>query len=213
MVKNKVKCWLAKGWIVISTNYSLGVKSTPRVDTYSMAEDIADSIAYCQGVVRNYGGDPNRFMLMCHSAGAHLGSLVVTANELLRNAGARAPMGAVLLDSAAYDVVDLMDNPHPNQVYVDAFGPERPMYLRKVSPTYRMNARTVPLLIVYSTQRGEGDMDHAEAFYDKAMQYGTDATLMPVDLSHGDLNGTLGEEPLSKYSQDVITWIDAHKRG
>lgn len=212
VVKNKVACWCPRGWIVISINYPLGVDTDPRVDPYTMAVSCAKALAFAQGKAASWGGDPNRFMLMAHSAGAHLASLDLTALELMRNAGARPVMGAVLLDSAAYDVEDLMNDPRHNELYDIAFQ-DKPLYWKKVSPQARMRSKLCPLLIVYSEQRGEGDMDHAVAFFEKAKGFGTDATLLPVDLPHGELNSLLGEEPLSKYSQDVITWMDAHKRG
>jgi len=209
--KNKVDCWCAMGWMVICIDYRLGIDTDPRIDPYEMATDVAKALAFAQGKARSWGGDPDRFMLMGHSAGAHLVALTITAAELFRNAGARPVLGAVLLDSAAYDVVDIMEKPHVS-LYDQAFL-DKPMYWRKVSPQARMRAKTPSLLIVYSTKRGEGDMDHAEAFCELAKKYRTDATLLPVDLKHGELNSLLGESPHSEYTNNVIKWIDDRKRG
>ena len=64
---------------------------------------IGDEAAMRQGV-RNVGGDPDKVILMGHSAGAHLVALLGADPAQLRAAGARRPLGVVSLDSAAMDV-------------------------------------------------------------------------------------------------------------
>jgi len=210
VVDNKVDAFLPEGFIFISNNYPLGIDTDPPVDPYTMARNCANALAHAQSNARMFGGDPNRFILMGHSAGAHLTSLLHTARELARNAGARPWLGSVLIDSAAYNVLDIMEKPHV-PLYDMAFGTNRSFW-RKVSPLQRMEGKTAPLLVMYSEQRGEGDMDHAVEFHEVALKYGTDSRILPVDLSHGEMNSLLGSPEQPQYTKRVIDWMKEHSR-
>lgn len=77
VVENKVARWVPKGIIFISANYRL----LPGADPLVQAGDIALAMAKAQANAEKWGGDPAKFVLMGHSAGAHLVSLV-SANPL-----------------------------------------------------------------------------------------------------------------------------------
>src|SRR5438105_1576224 len=82
----------------------------------------AGAIAFAQSQAGLWGGDPKRFVLMGHSAGAHLVALVAAG---ARTATKPQPWrGAVLLDSAAFDVTTLMTHRHFG-LYDHAFGGDR----------------------------------------------------------------------------------------
>jgi acetyl esterase/lipase len=58
------------------------------------------------------GVDRSNIVLMGHSAGAHLIALLAARPELLDEAGAKTPLGFVLLDSGALDVPAIMNARH-----------------------------------------------------------------------------------------------------
>jgi arylformamidase len=177
VVENKVAHWVGNGWILISVNNRL--LPTPPVE---QAQDVARAIAYAQQHAREWGGDPHRFVLMGHSAGAHLVALVTTSNPPV--------LGSVLLDSAALDVPRIMDGPH-FRLYDDAFGRDRSAW-RAASPWHQLHAQTPPILAVCSSRRRES-CSQAEAFVAKARSLGTRASVLPESLSHEQINETLGE--------------------
>jgi acetyl esterase/lipase len=185
VVNNKVEHWLPKGYIVISVGYRL----VPQVTPMDEAGDIAKALAFAQGRARSWGGDPSRFVLMGHSAGAHLVSLLSAAPSIASNAGAGPWLGTVVLDSAAYNVVDIMQKKHFG-LYDEAFGSNQQMW-RDASPLLRLTSAPVPMLLVCSSQRADSCMQ-AQAFADKAKSLGGRVSVYPIDMRHGEINADLG---------------------
>ena len=92
----------SNGWAFASANYRL----VPQATVESQAADVASAIAWLRANAASQGLDPDRIVLMGHSAGAHLAALVGTDPRYLRAAGVPidAVRGVVLLDGAGYDV-------------------------------------------------------------------------------------------------------------
>jgi len=185
VVNNKVEHWLPKGYIVISVGYRL----VPQVTPMGEAQDIAKALAFAQGKARSWGGDPSRFVLMGHSAGAHLVSLLSSAPSIASNAGANSWLGTVVLDSAAYNVVDIMQKKHFG-LYDEAFGSDQQLW-RDASPILRLNSAPVPMLLVCSSQRADS-CAQASAYADKAKSMGGRVSVYPIDMRHGEINAQLG---------------------
>ena len=78
VVENKVARWVPKGFIFISTNYRL----LPQADPIEQARDVARALAVAQDKVASWGGDRGKFILMGHSAGAHLVLLLTTDRSI-----------------------------------------------------------------------------------------------------------------------------------
>ena len=88
-------------------------------DPVEQARDVARALAAAQSRASEWGADREKFILMGHSAGAHLAMLVATARAI---AGAAGPwLGTVSLDSGALDVVSIMERRHL-RLYDNAFG-------------------------------------------------------------------------------------------
>ena len=185
VVENKVARWVPQGFIFISTNYRLLPDTAP----LEQAADIARALATAQAKAASWGGDPTRFILMGHSAGAHLVALVATSPEIVRRAGAKPWLGSVLLDSAALDVVTIMQARHA-RFYDRAFGKD-PAYWRAVSPLHGLSENTAPLLAVCSSQRSES-CPQASRFVEKATALGVRASVLQQDRSHQEINQQLG---------------------
>ncbi|MEX0922847.1 MAG: alpha/beta hydrolase [Rhodovibrionaceae bacterium] len=187
VVGAKAEHWLSKGYIFVSAGYRL----VPDADPLRQAEDLARALAFAQNSAGSWGGDPERFVLMGHSAGAHLVTLLSADPAYTRRAGARPWLGTVALDSAAYDVVAIMQERH-FRLYDRAFG-EDPDFWRMASPTLIMEQAPPPMLMVCSSRRTTA-CAQAEGFAARAGSLGGRAEVLPIDLSHGDINAELGEE-------------------
>ncbi len=186
VVKHKVAAWVPRGVVVVSVNYRM----LPQAAPLEQARDVARALALAQARSAEWGGDPARFVLMGHSAGAHLVALLDAAPALAAEAGATRWLGSVLLDSAALDVPALMQARHL-RLYDRAFGRE-PADWRAASPWHRLAARGAPLLAVCSTRRDEA-CPQARRYVEKAQSFGSRASVLPQDLSHRDINLQLGE--------------------
>ena len=185
VVENKVAYWVPRGFVVISVNYRL----LPGTGVLDQARDVASALAAAQKSAPQWGGDPARFILMGHSAGAHLVALIASSPSLAADAGARKWLATVVLDSAALDVVEVMTRRH-FPLYDEAFGTDA-AYWRSVSPAQVMKAAPAPLLLVCSTRRSDS-CPAADAFAAKASALGARARVLREDLSHREINVTLG---------------------
>lgn len=184
---DKMQHWVNAGFIFISVNYRL----LPDANPYQQAEDVARALAFAQRQAPTWGGDAGRFILIGHSAGAHLVSLLATRADLVSAAGAQPWLGTVSIDTAAFDVPAVMQRKHL-RLYDQAFGTDE-VFWRSVSPMQHINADTLPLLAICSTRRGDHPCDDAEIFKQQALPKGVRVELLPVDLSHGQTNRQLGQ--------------------
>ncbi|MEY3768815.1 MAG: hypothetical protein RLZZ11_1885 [Cyanobacteriota bacterium] len=71
-------------------------------------QDVARALAFVQEKAASWGGDPDRVILMGHSAGAHLVTLLDVSPFSQFNPRPRPVLGTVSLDSAAMDVEQVM---------------------------------------------------------------------------------------------------------
>ncbi len=180
VVQNKLDHWSAKGWIFISVNNRLLPAATP----LEQEADVARALEVAQQKAPSWGGDPAKFILMGHSAGAHLVAL------LTAQAAHKTWAGTVLLDSAALDVPRIMEGPH-FRLYDDAFGSD-PRQWRAASPIHHLSARTPPILAVCSSLRTDS-CSQATRFTARATSLGSRASVLEEALTHEQINETLGE--------------------
>lgn len=106
LIKTKLLFFNSNGFNVVSINYRL----IPGVSIHNQLNDIKIAI------LSVYKQNPNNhFYLIGHSAGAHLSSLLNFDKDL------KFIEGVVSLDSAALNVVSIMNNRH-FPFYDEAFG-------------------------------------------------------------------------------------------
>jgi acetyl esterase/lipase len=186
VVDNKVARWVAQGFIFISINYRM----LPEADPLMQADDVARALAAAQTQAAEWGGDPDKFILMGHSAGAHLVALLDAGPARARALGARPWLGTVVLDSAAVDVTQIMQRRHL-RLYDNAFGKDAAFW-KSASPIQQLSAEAKPMLLVCSTTRRDKPCDQADAFAAKAAALGVRAEVSGQALSHGEINHNLG---------------------
>lgn len=204
VLENKLGRWLPRGFAIVTVNYRLAPKTGP----YEQARDVAQALAKAQEVAVNWGGDRKRFILIGHSAGAHLVALLAAAPQLTSDLGATPWLGSILLDSGALDVPAIMNERH-FRLYDHAFGGD-PAYWQAASPYHQLDQRTAPILAVCSTRRLDS-CPQAQRFVAKAASFGTRAAVLAEDLSHGDINQLLGGE--SRYTAAIEAFMRGLDKG
>lgn len=204
VVDNKLARWLPKGFVFVTVNYRM----LPKADPLTQAADVARALAVAQEKAASWGADRHKFILMGHSAGAHLVALLASKPELLSEQGAGSWLGTVLLDSGALDVPAIMNRRH-FPLYDHAFGRD-PAYWQAVSPLQQLSRPTAPLLAVCSSQRRDS-CPEAQRFVAKAASLGTRSAVLPLDLSHGEINATLGES--GNYTAAVEAFMRSLDKG
>jgi arylformamidase len=192
---NKVNRWGNQNFIFISINYPM----LPEYMAYEQAESVATAIAYVQKNATQWGGNPDNLILMGHSAGAHIVSLLSSNPQLVTNAGGSPWLGTVSLDSAAMDVPKIMSSRHLS-FYDEAFGTD-PSIWQKASPYHQLTQQARPLLAVCSTQRADKPCTQADNYAAQAKRFNIRVEVLPQDLSHGEINDNLGLD--SDYTRAV----------
>lgn len=187
----KAKRWVPMGFIFIAINYRLPTDAV-HINPLQQAEDVSKALSVAQARAATWGGDRKKFILMGHSAGAHLVSLVHSKPIDSWGVGLQPWLGTISLDSGALDVVEIMRNPDHPSLYDDAFG-TNPLFWRSVSPFHQLRAATKPWLGVCSTLRADDPCGEAQEYADRAMSFvPSRAEVLPRAMKHGAINGELG---------------------
>ncbi len=103
----KPKLFTERGLVFVSMNYRL----LPSVDMGAIVDDVGRAVGWVHEHIGEYGGDPNRLLLMGHSAGAQLAALVCTDHRYLRAEGVppTAIKGCVAVDGDTYDIPAIIE--------------------------------------------------------------------------------------------------------
>ena len=106
-VQLKPQVFVEKGFVFVSTNYRL----LPDVDMATIFRDIAKSIRWVYDHIADHGGDPQRLLVMGHSAGAQLAALVSIDDRYLKAEGLSLDIikGCVPVDGDTYDVPAIIE--------------------------------------------------------------------------------------------------------
>ena len=197
-VENKVAHWLPLGRTVASVGY----RRLPQAEPLEQAHDVARAFAFLQRRLADEGHSPRDAVLVGHSSGAHLVALLAADMSSAAIDSVQPWLGSVLVDTAALDVVGLMRGPHL-PLHDRAFGSSEARW-RQASPLHRLCRQPAPILLVHSSRRplaGRQARDFAAA----VVAMGGRAEVLPVDLSHADLNAGLGREP--EYTERVDAFL------
>ena len=145
----------SKGWAFASANYRL----VPQATVEQQAADVGSAVAWLRSIADKQGLDPNRIVLMGHSAGAHLVALVGTDPQYLAAAGITLSdlRGVIALDGAAYDVARQMADSGRlmRSTYLAAFGTDAARQ-RQLSPTLQAAAPNAPAFLLAYVDRADG---------------------------------------------------------
>jgi arylformamidase len=106
-VQIKPRVFNEKGFVFVSTNYRL----LPSVEMETIIRDIARSIRWVHDHIAEHGGDPNRLLVMGHSAGAQLAALVCIDDRYLKAEGLSLAIikGCVPVDGDTYDIPAIIE--------------------------------------------------------------------------------------------------------
>ena len=130
-IARKVNLFTGAGYVFVSLNYRLSpsnphILAPGRVKFPAHPHDVGEAVGWLSRHVDEYGGDPSRLLLIGHSAGAHLVSLVSTYPRYVRAYRVEPShlIGTVSLDTAAFDVRErIFELPAARKdLYYNAFG-------------------------------------------------------------------------------------------
>lgn len=204
----KLTDWQARGYAVASVNYRL----VPAARVEDQAADVANAVAALRRQAKTLGFDPDRVVLVGHSAGAHLVALVGTDPQWLRGAGLplTAVRGVIPLDGAGYHVPSQMGKNAVllGDTYEDAFGTD-PARQRALSPTEHAAAPNAPAFLILHVQRADAKQQ-SEGLAAALRRAGTPAQLHAIPgrglKGHMEINRNLGD-PAYPATPIVDAWL------
>lgn len=130
----------SRGLVTVIPNY----RRYPDVRFPAFVQDAADAVVWTHRHIASFGGDPDRLIVMGHSAGAHLASMVALNDRYLREAGGRMEWIAGLIGMAGpYSFLPMPDDP----LLKDLFGPPERYGLSQVV-NYVDGRRNPPMLLI-----------------------------------------------------------------
>ncbi len=175
----------SRGYMLVSVSY----RPVPRTNIDGQVRDISRAITWTRNNISRYGGDPRRIVIMGHSAGAHLVSLVAAQKK-----GGQL-RGVVANDVQAYDMVAYASiRGGIDGVYMRAFGTNPENWVRWSPITYVRKARGFPpFLVMYSNSHRPRRATVSVAFAKALQRRGTSVTLFNGSrYTHGSIARTIG---------------------
>jgi len=153
-VSYKPKFFTENGVVFISTNYRL----YPAAKFPAHAEDVASAVRWAVDHVAEYGGDPKKIVLMGHSAGCHLVTLVGLDPKYLAAVKLKPSdlRGVVAWSGGAYDLVAKVAEGGSYKEHIgNAFGPDEAAWKDRVAGGAREERRERPAVPVRLLREGE----------------------------------------------------------
>jgi arylformamidase len=194
--ETRARFYNEQGWLLVSVNYRLAVPDVvPPVGYPDFNVDVAAALSWVHDEIAAYGGDPERVVLVGHSAGAGIAAAEISDPRYL------APHGlapdwidcVVLLDTEGYDIAAMAGRSGQlGAIYRNAFG-EDPAVWADASPSGHVGEGPLPAHILVLTRGASGRRAAATAFGERLRFAGADVTIADVNpLTHADVNRLIG---------------------
>ncbi|KAJ5511942.1 Alpha/beta hydrolase fold-3 [Penicillium expansum] len=171
----KVAHLTGQGYAFATVNYTL----IPSVTVEEQVQEVADSLGYLVKNAARLGFDPQRIILMGHSSGAHVVTLLGTDERYLEKAGINihTVRAVISLDGSNYNALaEIADSPGPVAENTTIGLGTDPKRLQDVSPTYHARAPNAGAFLLLQVQR-QGDIRQAVELSAALEAAGTDVAL------------------------------------
>jgi arylformamidase len=209
MAKSLAPIYVEREMVFVSLNYSLA----PKNKYPSFLNDLAAAIRWTKDNIARYGGDPDRLVLVGHSAGAHLVALLGTDPQFLKAQGLPLNVfkAVVPVDTASFN---FLVDPYgwfvgrQKKIREDAFGTDKAVYAA-ASPTLvvaKAKPDTVSPFHIFVSGKRDDAQEQSEAFATAIRQSGNKATVTSIDLGHARMNQAIGDRdsPLARKVLEVL---------
>jgi acetyl esterase/lipase len=208
-VQVKPQAFVDKGFVFVSTGYRL----LPDVDMGTIFRDIAKSIRWVHEHIAGHGGDPQRILIMGHSAGAQLAALICIDDRYLQAEGLSLAIikGCVPVDGDTYDVPAIIETaetrlrvhgmPMPKFGHRLKFGNDPAKHRDYSAVTHVAKGKGIPPFLILHVADHPDVSAQAERLEAVLKAAGIPATrLAAKETNHSKLNENLGlpDDPPTK---------------
>lgn len=180
--------WLtSRGYVLVAIDY----RKVPQTTIDGQINDVARAVAWTRRNIKRYGGDPNRIVLMGHSAGAHLVALAAAQGKVGN------VRGVIPNDVQAYDLVAYVTKRGSiGSMFGRAFSDNPKNWVRWSPITYaRRAAGLPPHLVMYSRSQGERRRSISIGYANVLKSRGVRVSVFHgTKYSHGAIAARLGRQ-------------------
>lgn len=177
-----------QGYVAVLPNYGL----MPTTHFPGFVEDAARAVADAHARMAEWGGDPTRFYLMGHSAGAQIAALLAYDTHYLGAHGMAAGSVAGFIGlSGPYDFV--YDTPLLRRTFGGT-----PAEERAAQPIAFVDRQSMRTLLVMGRQDRTVDPRNTRSLADRLMGFGVSVDTLWVDGEHGVSVGAFARPYRSK---------------
>lgn len=193
-----------EGYVVVLPDYRVH----PEVTFPAFAEDAAAAAAWTQEHVADHGGDPERIFVAGHSAGAHLGALLVLWPDLMEGAGGDPAGFAGFVGLAGpYDFLPLDEASELERIFPEPGRAES-------QPVHHVDANEAlpPVLLVHGSDDERVWPRNSRRLAAALERRGANVTLVTYDgIGHARLAASLAAplDFLASTRADVLDWLGA----
>jgi arylformamidase len=200
-VERKPKAFTEAGFIFVSTNY----RFLPGVDMETIVQDVARSLGWVRQHIADHGGDPNRLLVMGHSAGGQLAALICTDERYLKAEGVSLSSikGCVPVDGDTYDVPAIIETaetrqrvhglPPPTFGHRQKFGNDAAKHRDFSTVTHIARGKSIPPFLILHVAEHPDTTAQARRLGAVLDDAGVPVTIFGArDTTHGMLNDNLG---------------------
>lgn len=184
----KIPEWMtSRGYVFVSMDY----RKIPNTTIDGQMRDVTDTLNWVKRNIRKYDGDPNRVVLMGHSAGAHLSALIASQGK------ANGLRGIIPNDVQAYDLLAYVTKRGSiGSMFGTAFSDEPTNWIKWSPTTYaRQTKKMPPHLILYSNSQGDRRRSISIGYANLLKGLGVDITIFHgTNYSHGAIAARLGRQ-------------------
>jgi acetyl esterase/lipase len=217
-VQLKPQFFVDKGFVFVSTNYRL----LPDVEMETIFRDIAKSLRWVHDHIAQYGGDPNRVLVMGHSAGAQLAALICIDDRYLKAEGLSLAMikGCVPVDGDTYDVPAIIETaetrrrvhglPQAKFGHREKFGNDPAKHRDYSAVTHIAKDKGIPPFLILHVADHPDTTAQAQRLGNALKEAGVPVTVFGArESNHNRLNDHLGQpdDPATKELNEFIARV------
>jgi acetyl esterase/lipase len=201
-VQIKPKVFTEKGFVFVSTNYRL----LPSVDMATIFRDVAMAVRWVHDHVAENGGDPNRLLVMGHSAGAQLAAIICTDDRYLKAEGLSLAIvkGCVPVDGDTFDVPAIIETaetrrrvhgqPQPKLGHREKFGDDPEKHRDYSAVTHVAKDKGIPPFFILHVAEHPDTTAQAQRLGAVLKEAGVPVTVYGAkETNHGKINADIGQ--------------------
>lgn len=200
-VQLKPKFFTDLGYVFVSTNHRY-VKAVPMNEIFG---DVAKALRWTHDHAAEFGGDPDRIVIMGHSSGAQLAAYLAIDERPLKAEGLSLTMlkGCVPVDADTFDVPAVIElatanrkaagKPEPKYGHREIFGGKPELWTEYSSVTHVAQGKGIPPFLILYDSAAPLTPDQAKRLEKALTAKGVSAKAFgATDTNHGKINTDLG---------------------